>query len=66
MEFFRNVFTEFNEFSDKNFSHHSKKAQTCHLLCKRSGYHHSTSKTHVRDRILKLSSIHALVIYQVP
>ena len=40
MEFFLNVFTEFAEFSDKIFCHYSKRAQTCHLLCKR--HHHHT------------------------
>ena len=39
-----------------------KRARTCHLLCKRPRCYHSTSKTHVRDRIFKLSSIHASVI----
>ena len=28
-----------------------KRAQTCHLLCKRPGCYHSTSKIHVRDTI---------------
>ena len=41
------------------------RTRTCHLLCKRPGCHHSTSKTHVRDRIFKLSPIHASVIYQI-
>ena len=45
-------FSEVSEFSDKNICHYSKRARTCHLLCKRPGFHHSTSKTHVRDRIL--------------
>ena len=61
-----NVFTEFAEFNDKNISHYSKSAQTCHLLCKRPGCYHSGSKTHVGDRIFKLNKIHALVIYQIP
>ena len=29
-----------------------KQARTCHLLCKRPGFYHNISKTHVRDRIL--------------
>ena len=48
------------------FCHYSKRARTCCLLCKRPGCYHSTSKTHVRDRIFKLSPIHASVIYQIP
>ena len=36
-----------------------------HLLCKRPGCYHSTTKTHVRDRIFKLFQIHASVIYQI-
>ena len=50
----------------QNICHYSKRAQTCHLLCKRPGCYHSVSKTHVRERIFKLSPIHALVIYQIP
>ena len=45
-----NVLTEF---SDKNICHYNKRAQTCHLLCKRPGCYYSTSKTHGRDRIFK-------------
>ena len=58
-------FTEFRKFSDKNICHYSKKARTCHLLCLRPGCYHSTSKTHGRARISKLSLIHASVIYQI-
>ena len=54
-EFSLNVFTEFSEFSDKNIFHYNKRAWTCKLLCKRPGCYHSTSKTHVKDRIFKLS-----------
>ena len=50
-EFSLNVFTEFIEFSDKSICHYSKRAQTCHLLCKRPGCYHSTRKTRVRGRI---------------
>ena len=32
-----------------------KRAETCHLLCKRSRCCHSDSQTHMRDRISKLS-----------
>ena len=46
--------------------HYTKSAWTCHLLCKRPGCYHSTSKTHVRDRNFKMSSIHASVIYLIP
>ena len=42
------------------------RAWTCHLLCKRPGCYHSTSKTHVRDRIFKLRPMHASVIYHIP
>ena len=44
----------------------NKRALTCYLLCKRPGGYHSTSKTHVRNRIFKLSPIHTSVIYQIP
>ena len=43
-----------------------KRARNCHLLCKRPGCCHSPSETHVRDMILKLSTIHASVVYQIP
>ena len=43
-----------------------KRARTCYLLCKTPGYYHSTSKTHMNDRIFKLSPIRASVIYQIP
>ena len=39
--------------------------QSCHLLCKRPICYHSTNKTHVAERIFKLSPIHASVIYQI-
>ena len=64
-EFSLKVFTEFAEFSDKNICHYNKSIQTCHLLCLRPGCYHSDSKTHVRDRIFKMSSIHALVIFLI-
>ena len=54
MEFHPKCFTELSEFSDKNISHHSKRARTCY---------NSTSKIH---RIFKLSLIHASVIHQIP
>ena len=43
-----------------------KRAQTCRFLHGRRGCCHGTDKTHVRDRIFKLSPIHASVIYQIP
>ena len=46
--------------------HYSKRTWTCPLLWKRPGCYHSTSKTHVRDRIFKLSPIHVSVIYEIP
>ena len=42
-----------------------KRARTCHLFRKCPGCCHSVSKTHVRDRIYRLSQIHASVIYQI-
>ena len=36
-----------------------------HLLCERPGCYHSASKTYVRDRFFKLSSIHDSVIYPI-
>ena len=59
LEFFLNVFIEFR---DKNICHYSERSQTCHLLCMRPGCYHSTSKTHIRDRIFKWVPIHASVI----
>ena len=38
----------------------------CHRATFWPGCYNSTSKTHVRDRIFKLSPIHASVIYQIP
>ena len=40
--------------------------RTCHLLCKRLGCYHSTSRTQVAERIFELSPIHASLIYQSP
>ena len=45
---------------------YSKTTQTYHLLCKRPGRYHNTSKTHVRDRIFKSSPIHASMIIRFP
>ena len=39
--------------------------RSCHLLCKRPRCHDSANKTHVAEKIFKLSSIHASVIYQI-
>ena len=50
----------------KNIFHYCKRAQTCHLFCKRPGCDRSDSNTHARDKIFKLRPIHASVIYQVP
>ena len=57
-------FTEFSE--TKNICHNSKRTRTYHLLCKRPGCYHSARKTHVRDRIIKLSPINSSVIHQIP
>ena len=66
-EFSLNVFTEFSEFSDKNICHYSKRAGTCQLLCKKeTRMLPQASKTHVKDRIFKLSPIHSSMIYQFP
>ena len=62
-EFSLNVFAEF---SDKNICHYSKMVWTGYLLCKRPGWYYNTGKTHARDRIFKLSPVHASVIYQIP
>ena len=43
-----------------------KRTWTCHLLCKRPRCYHSTIKTHVRDRIFKLSPFHASAIIRFP
>ena len=40
--------------------------RSSHLPCKRSRCYHSANKTHVAERIFKLSPIHAWVIYQIP
>ena len=53
-EFSLNVFTEFSKFNDKKY------------VVFRPGCFHSASKTQVIDRIFKLTSIHASVIYQIP
>ena len=44
----------------------SKRAQTCHPLHQRPGCYYSTSKKHVRDRIFKLTPIHAPATYPIP
>ena len=49
----------------KSFYHYSKRVRTRHLLCERPGSYRSASKTQVRDRIFKLTPIHASVIYQI-
>ena len=45
IEVFPKCFPEFSEFSNKNICHYSIGAQTCNLLCKRSGCYHNASKT---------------------
>ena len=47
----------------KNIYHNSKRLQTCNLLCEKPGCYHSASKTHVRDRILKLIPMHTWLTY---
>ena len=55
----------FTEFSHKNICHYSRRTQTGHpaTSCARD---QNARKTHLRDRIFKLSPIHASVIYQFP
>ena len=61
LEFFLNVFSGF---SDKNICRYSKRTRTCQLFCERPECYHSASKTHVRDRIFKLSPIHGSEIFR--
>ena len=42
-----------------------KRAQTCHLLCKRLGWYHSANKTQVAEGIFKSSPTHASEISQI-
>ena len=58
LEVFLNVFSEFAEFSDKKFSLQQKDSNPSHLLCLRPACYQSSSQTHVRDKVFKLSSIH--------
>ena len=48
----------------KKLSLLQKDSNPSHLLCERPACYHSA--THMRDRIFKLSSIHASVIYLIP
>ena len=69
MQFFLNVFTELAEFSDKRYVITVKGLEPLSardLLCERPACYHSGSTTHVRDRIFKLSPIHASVIISFP
>ena len=68
IRFSLNVFTEFCEFSDRNIFHYSKRARTCHPVtsCERPRCYHSSSQINVRDRIFKLTQIHASVIINLP
>ena len=59
IEFSLNVFTDFAELSDKNICYYSKRAQMCHPAT-------SYTRNQVRERIFKLSPIHASMIYQIP
>ena len=63
---FSKCFIEFSKFSDKIFVitvNGLKPASSC---VRDQDDSHSTSKTHVRDGIFKLSPIYASVIYQIP
>ena len=68
IEFSLNVFTELCEFSNRNIFHYSKRAGTYHPVtsCERPRCYHSASEKHVRDRIFKLTPIHASVIINLP
>ena len=68
IEFTLNIFSEFSEFNDKNICHYSKRAQTFHLLCVRDQDATCTTvlARHVRDKIFKLTPIHASLIYPIP
>ena len=55
----------FDELSEDIKIFFIKRAQTCHLLCRRPGCCHSTSKTQVRERIFKLILIYASVNDQI-
>ena len=65
IEFSLNVFTEFADFSDKN-NFNKKDYLNLHLLCKRPGCYYIASKSHVTERIFKLTPIQASGIYQFP
>ena len=66
MEFSLNVFLEFVEFSDQIFVITVKWLEPATFCVRDQGANHSASKTHVWDRIFKLSPIHASMIYQIP
>ena len=68
IEFFLSVFTQFTEFSDKIICHYSEKKEfkPPNSCVRDLGCYRSTSKTQVRDRMFKLTPIHASVIYQIP
>ena len=67
MEFSLNTFSEFTEFSDKKIKikKENRKVGTQDLLCKRQRIYHCTTETIVRDQIVILNPIHALVISQI-
>ena len=60
IEFFRNVFTKFTEFSDTNNIILKKDfcIQTCYLLCKNPALYLSTREVQVTERIIKLNPIY--------
>ena len=49
-----------------NFFGITVKGPPNHLLCKRPGWYHCSSKIYVRDRVFKLSPIYASLIHQIP
>ena len=63
IEFSLNVLPELAQFSGKKYYIWKRLFEPVTSL---PGCYHSASKTHVRDRILKLTPIHVSVIYQIP
>ena len=59
-----NALNEFAELSERQ-PLESETVRTCHLLCERPGCYHSGSKTHVRDKILKLNPIHGVCSFSL-
>ena len=65
MDFFLIVFTEFAEFSDKEYLS-IQKLEPATAFIRHQDVTTAPAKTQVRDRIFKLSPIYSLVIYEIP